>query len=64
MGAVTASFGIAQLMDQDCAETFIDRADRCLYAAKNAGRNRIETDDPTGEQTAPSDDAVSDAHTA
>jgi diguanylate cyclase len=44
MGAITASFGIAKLNDDDSADSLVDRADRCLYAAKNAGRNRVETD--------------------
>ena len=43
IGAVTCSFGIAQLCPDDTAEAFIKRADGAMYAAKRAGRNRIET---------------------
>ena len=39
---VTASFGIAMLEPDDAGpETVLVRADRALYAAKAAGRNRV-----------------------
>jgi len=38
---VTASFGVAQHWVQDAAEKTIARADKALYEAKEAGRNRI-----------------------
>jgi predicted signal transduction protein with EAL and GGDEF domain len=39
---VTASFGMAWLMpNSDISENLIARADAALYAAKNAGRNRV-----------------------
>ncbi|MDY0039510.1 MAG: diguanylate cyclase [Desulforhabdus sp.] len=40
---VTCSFGVAQFYPDDTAETFIKRADDAMYAAKLAGRNRVET---------------------
>jgi diguanylate cyclase (GGDEF)-like protein len=40
---VTCSFGVAQLYPDDTAETIIKRADEAMYAAKQAGRNRVET---------------------
>jgi diguanylate cyclase (GGDEF)-like protein len=43
MGSVTCSFGVAQFYSDDSAETFIRRADDAMYAAKQAGRNRVET---------------------
>ncbi|BES73114.1 hypothetical protein RE428_41320 [Marinobacter nanhaiticus D15-8W] len=40
---VTASFGIAK-WDQDCSlDALVRRADLALYAAKHAGRNRVQT---------------------
>lgn len=38
--SVTVSLGVTSLADADNAERFFDRADKALYAAKNAGRNR------------------------
>ncbi len=41
---VTVSVGIATFRRGELAETFIERADRALYAAKAAGRNRVATE--------------------
>jgi diguanylate cyclase len=41
LGRITASFGVASYQPGDNITSFIERADRCLYAAKNAGRNRV-----------------------
>lgn len=40
-GAVTASFGIALLRDDDSAASWLSRADEALYQAKSSGRDRI-----------------------
>lgn len=38
---VTGSFGISQFHPEDTPESFIERADKALYQAKAAGRNRV-----------------------
>ena len=46
LGRVTISIGVATLQPNDTAQSLIERADGCLYAAKHNGRNRVicETD--------------------
>lgn len=39
---ITASFGIAQLEDEDNKKTLFKKADSALYEAKKNGRNRVE----------------------
>ena len=39
--SVTASIGVAELGQADTLQTFVDRADRAMYAAKRAGRTRV-----------------------
>lgn len=39
---ITASFGIAQLEDEDNKKTLFEKADSALYEAKKNGRNRVE----------------------
>jgi diguanylate cyclase len=41
LGRVTASFGVAMYRPDDTPSTLIERADRCLYAAKHRGRNMV-----------------------
>ncbi|RYH09139.1 MAG: GGDEF domain-containing protein [Alphaproteobacteria bacterium] len=52
LGRVTASFGVAMLRPEDSASTLIERADRCLYAAKRAGRNAVLGEASLGDETA------------
>jgi diguanylate cyclase len=41
LGRVTISIGAAVLHPNDTAASLIERADKCLYAAKHNGRNRV-----------------------
>jgi diguanylate cyclase len=41
LGRVTISIGVAVLRPSDTPQALIERADKCLYAAKNHGRNRV-----------------------
>lgn len=44
LGRVTVSLGIAQLRATDTVNSLLERADLCMYRAKQAGRNRTVTD--------------------
>ena len=46
LGTITMSFGAAKFRPGEGLDTWIHRADACLYAAKGAGRNQVkcETD--------------------
>ena len=41
---VTISLGLAMVSPQDDARSALEKADKALYQAKNAGRNRVEVD--------------------
>ena len=47
----TASFGVVEVAPDEEFETTINRADRALFAAKNAGRDRITVHDHAGAET-------------
>lgn len=51
LGRVTLSVGVALLRDADTPQSLVERADKCLYAAKRNGRNRVicETDPEAGQ---------------
>lgn len=61
LGRITASFGIASFKSTDTAGSLIERADRCLYAAKHAGRNRVVTEETISELSEPAAAGVSAA---
>jgi diguanylate cyclase len=44
LGRITASVGVAAYHAGDTPGSLIERADRCLYAAKHAGRNRVKSE--------------------
>ncbi len=46
---VTVSIGIAVLAPGETLDAFADRADRAMYEAKRAGRNRVSVAPPPGE---------------
>ncbi len=54
LGTITISVGAALLGPNDTASSITERADTCLYAAKNSGRNRVvsEADVPIPAATA------------
>lgn len=41
LGIVTLSMGVSGLRATDTSESFVERADECLYAAKRGGRNQV-----------------------
>ena len=42
IGTLTCSFGVAEFCKNDNESSFLNRADKALYNAKNSGRNRVE----------------------
>lgn len=51
LGRITISIGVSEWRPGDTAQSIIERADTCLYAAKNGGRNQVRwtVDEPTNE---------------
>ena len=48
---VTMSLGVVELMDEEEAPHFAERADAAMYLAKANGRNRVEVDDGSDTKT-------------
>lgn len=42
MGRISVSVGATVNEESDSAESFLNRADMCMYAAKNGGRNQVQ----------------------
>ena len=38
---VTSSFGVSQMTDDDDENTLLIKSDKCLYEAKNSGKNKV-----------------------
>ena len=49
LGLLTVSMGVASFADFDSPASLIQRADVCLYRAKNTGRNRVVNEDEMAE---------------
>ena len=47
--SLTCSFGVTQVREGDDEVSLMERVDALLYRAKNAGRNRVESDENLGE---------------
>ncbi len=54
MGRISVSIGVTMTEEGDSADSFLHRADMCMYAAKNAGRNRVlDSPDPKPDESPP-----------
>lgn len=51
LGRITLSVGVAVFRSDDTAATLIERADRCLYAAKGKGRNQVVAEHQLSEDS-------------
>jgi len=49
--AVTASFGVTELLPEEALEEAFERADKALYRAKREGKNRVEVEPPRPPST-------------
>ena len=38
---VTSSFGVSQMNDEDNENSLLTKSDKCLYEAKNTGKNKV-----------------------
>lgn len=52
VGKITLSLGVSQMRHNDSIESFIDRADKALYVAKQNGRNQVAFEAPETAEAA------------
>ena len=48
LGRITISIGVAEWRRGDTAQSIVERADVCLYAAKRGGRNMVKSETDEG----------------
>lgn len=53
LGTITMSFGVSRYRFGEDIESFISRADTCLYAAKHAGRDQVKCETDPGIEFEP-----------
>jgi len=53
LGTITMSFGVSRYHPGEGIESFISRADTCLYAAKHAGRDQVKCETDPGIEFEP-----------
>jgi len=58
LGSVNVSVGVAQYRYGESPEEFIHRADKCLYQAKNTGRNRVVGEGDYEESVSPQQQVI------
>jgi diguanylate cyclase len=58
LGRITVSIGVATWRRGDSGQTIVDRADRCMYAAKRIGRNLVVSEDDSAAKDEPAAQAL------
>ena len=53
LGRITISIGVAEWRPGDTPQSIVERADTCLYAAKNGGRNQVRWTTEAQQAAAP-----------